>query len=44
MEYFWKNISKNIENFKVFKVGWLFGFYGILTFVGYLMLNPFLYK
>ena len=23
---------------------WLFGFYGILTFVGYLMSNPFLYK
>ena len=23
---------------------WLFGFYGILTFVGYLMPNPFLYK
>ena len=22
----------------------LFGFYGISTFVGYLMLNPFLYK
>ena len=26
------------------QVGWLFGFYGISTFVGYLMLNPFLYK
>ena len=25
-------------------VGWLVGFYGISTFVGYLMLNPFLYK
>ena len=25
-------------------VGWLFGFYGISTFVGYLMPNPFLYK
>ena len=25
-------------------VGWLFGFYGISTFVGYLMSNPFLYK
>ena len=23
---------------------WLFGFYGISTFVGYLMPNPFLYK
>ena len=27
----------------VFIVG-CFGFYGISTFVGYLMLNPFLYK
>ena len=27
-----------------FYVGWLFGFYGISTFVGYLMPNPFLYK
>ena len=25
-------------------VGWLVGFYGISTFVCYLMLNPFLYK
>ena len=24
--------------------GWLFGFNGISTFVGYLMLNPFLWK
>ena len=24
--------------------GWLFGFYGISTIVGYLMPNPFLYK
>ena len=24
--------------------GWLFDFYGISTFVGYLMPNPFLYK
>ena len=23
------------------KFGWLFGFYGISTFVGYLTLNPF---
>ena len=23
---------------------WLFGFYGISTFAGYLMPNPFLYK
>ena len=27
-----------------FLVGWLFGFYGTSTFVGYLMPNPFLYK
>ena len=25
-------------------LGWLFGFYGISTFGGYLMPNPFLYK
>ena len=25
-------------------VGWFIGFYGISTFVGYLMLNPFLCK
>ena len=25
-------------------VGWLFGFYGISTLVGYLMPNPFLYE
>ena len=25
-------------------VGWLVGLYGISTFVGYLMPNPFLYK
>ena len=25
-------------------VGWLFGFYGISTFVGYLMPNPFICK
>ena len=25
-------------------VGWLVGFYGISTFVGYLMQNPLLYK
>ena len=24
--------------------GWWFGFYGISTFIGYLMQNPFLYK
>ena len=25
-------------------IDWLFGFYGISSFVGYLMPNPFLYK
>ena len=28
----------------IFMVVWLFGFYGISTFVGYLMANPFLNK
>ena len=28
----------------VYELGWLFGFYGISTFVGYLMPNPFLCK
>ena len=28
----------------IWLVGWLFGFYDISTFVGYLMANPFLYK
>ena len=28
----------------MFVVGWLFGFYGISTFVGYLMPNPLLCK
>ena len=27
-----------------YMVGWLFEFYGISTFVGYLMRNPFLYS
>ena len=30
--------------YKQFNHGWLVGFYGISTFVGYLMPNPFLYK
>ena len=29
---------------KIFGFSWSFGFYGISTFVGYLMSNPFLYK
>ena len=33
-----------IENELNDLIGWLVGFYGILTFVGYLMPNPFLYK
>ena len=39
--------SKSIELFFAwFKldVGWLFGLYGISTFVGYLTQNPFSYK
>ena len=32
---YWRNLNL---------VGWLVGFYGISTFVGYLMPNPFLYK
>ena len=26
------------------KIGWMVGFYGISTFVGYLAQNPFIYK
>ena len=33
----------NIEN-KWLSFGWLFEFYGISTFVGYLTPNPFLWK
>ena len=34
-----------VENdYDVSIVGWLVGFYGISTFVGYLIPNPFLYK
>ena len=32
------------KNNKQAKDGWLVGFHGISTFVGYLMPNPFLYK
>ena len=38
-----KHITLNLE-FWVILIGWLVGFYDILTFVGYLMTNPFLYK
>ena len=31
-------------NVSIKKIVCLFGFYGISTFVGYLMPNPFLYK
>ena len=34
-------IKRHWENILV---GWLFGFYGISNFKGYLMPNPFLYK
>ena len=30
-----------INNIYIFRVGWLFGFYDISSFVGYLMPNPF---
>ena len=32
------------HNFKTKLFGWLFGFYGISTFVGHLTQNPFLYQ
>ena len=37
-----KRCLKTIEEYQ--KYSWLVGFYGISTFVGYLMPNPFLYK
>ena len=43
----WKKHKKNkIKENKIKErlVGWLVGFYGISTFVGYLTPNPFLYK
>ena len=39
-----KKEKTKTENLKSFILGWLFGFYGISTFVGYLMPNPSLYK
>ncbi len=44
------NNNNNNNNNRTWKlvaewmVGWLVGFYGISTFVGYFMSNPFLYK
>ena len=32
------------QNLIIKLVGWMGGFYGISTFVGYLMPNPFLYE
>ena len=54
-KYFKRNRSENDFKFSfclfliiirtfLSSVGWLFGFYGISTIVGYLMPNPFLYK
>ena len=42
----WHTTEVVIEYLKdmIFLIGWLFGFYGISTFVGYLLPNPFLYK
>ena len=37
-------MKKNYNVIFIFLVGWLFGFNGISTFVGYLTPNPFLYK
>ena len=38
-------VSKQMIDVKLnWLVSWLIGFYGISTFVGYLMPNPFLYK
>ena len=37
-------VPKSLERRLEKMVGWLIGFHGILTFVGYLMPNPFLYK
>ena len=39
-------MKKEMTNKKKWKniIGWLFGFDGISTFVGYLTPNPFLYK
>ena len=40
------NTSTQAQCFGCYKIffGWLHGFYGISTFAGYLMPNPFLYK
>ena len=41
---FWKK-NKNKQHMNKYGwLVWLFGFYGISTFVGYLTPNPFLYK
>ena len=40
----WTSVSSCVINLRLKNLGWLFGFYGISTFVGYLMPNPFLYK
>ena len=36
--------ERDREREREWLVGWSSGFYGISTFVGYLMPNPFLYK
>ena len=36
--------ENNVQSILDWLVGWLFGFYGILTLIGYLMPNLFLYK
>ena len=39
-----KSIKSNVPLSPDSQVGWLFGVYGISTFVGYFMTNPFLCK
>ena len=43
----WTGMKPKMESLKNLQMksnDWLFGFYGISTFVGYLMPNPFLNK
>ena len=45
IRFFKKLLSlDNFEVYNIWLVVWLFGFYGLSTFVGYLMPNPFLFK
>ena len=42
-QFYLTHSGENHRNY-LSKVGWLVEFYGMSTFVGYLMPNPFLYK